>query len=89
MRIIKINVQSDLEGIDAEYLPSAITVGNFDGIHKGHQEIFKQLNDVAQMKSLRRCVILFEPHPKEVLTGKRSVKRLMSLRDKLKILDRS
>ncbi len=47
--------------------PSAVTIGVFDGLHLGHQEVFRQLKTTAGDRPLG--AVTFFPHPKEVLTG--------------------
>ena len=42
----------------------ALAIGNFDGIHKGHQEILKQLRLIATRDNLETAVMLFHPNPK-------------------------
>lgn len=49
--------------------PTAITIGNFDGVHIGHQAILKKLVSMAQDEKARSVAILFHPHPSEVLFG--------------------
>ena len=43
------------------------TIGFFDGVHKGHRYLIKQVNEVAQQRGLPSMVITFESHPREVL----------------------
>jgi riboflavin kinase/FMN adenylyltransferase len=52
--------------------PSAVAVGNFDGLHRGHRRILGRLCGLARRKGLRSLVLTFEPHPERAL-GKRSV----------------
>jgi riboflavin kinase/FMN adenylyltransferase len=48
-------------------LPSAVTVGSFDGIHAGHRSIISRTLSIAGERSLRSVVVTFEPHPRKVL----------------------
>jgi riboflavin kinase / FMN adenylyltransferase len=52
--------------------PSAVAVGNFDGLHLGHRRIITRLCGLARREGLRSLVLTFEPHPERAL-GKRSV----------------
>lgn len=63
-----------------------LTIGNFDGVHRGHQAILHALQDHAQRLNLASGVILFEPHPQEFFLGEKAPARLMRLREKIKIL---
>ncbi len=47
--------------------PSVVTVGSFDGLHKGHQVIIKQLHSLAENDHYLTILVTFHPHPKEVL----------------------
>lgn len=63
---------------------SVITVGNFDGLHKGHQAIIKKTTLMARELNLPSVVVLFEPQPQEYFQQSNScVVRLSSLRDKV------
>lgn len=46
---------------------SVVTMGTFDGVHRGHQEIVRTVRSIAQEKNLRSVLITFDPHPREVL----------------------
>ena len=48
--------------------PVALTIGNFDGVHLGHQALLKQLHEVAQVRGLPTAAMVFEPHPREFFT---------------------
>ncbi|NTW56946.1 MAG: bifunctional riboflavin kinase/FAD synthetase [Chlorobiaceae bacterium] len=52
---------------DLPALPSAVTVGSFDGIHAGHRRIISRMLSIAEERSLRSVVVTFEPHPRKVL----------------------
>ncbi|MBL0011978.1 MAG: bifunctional riboflavin kinase/FAD synthetase [Nitrosomonas sp.] len=66
--------------------PVALTIGNFDGIHLGHQAMLIRLKDAAKRLGLPACVMTFEPHPREFLAPDQAPARLTSLREKLKYL---
>ncbi len=62
------------------------TIGNFDGMHLGHQALLNEVLAQAKKNSARSCVILFEPHPKEFFAADSSPARLMSFREKVNFL---
>ena len=64
----------------------ALTIGNFDGVHLGHQAILRHLRQKANALNLPMAVMLFEPQPREYFMGDRAPARLMRLRDKLHYL---
>lgn len=59
------------------------TIGNFDGVHRGHQVILGQLRERAAERRLPTVVIVFEPQPREFFQGERAPARLMRFREKL------
>jgi riboflavin kinase / FMN adenylyltransferase len=66
--------------------PSALTIGNFDGVHLGHQAMLAELKRAAGSLGLPACVLTFEPHPREFFAPDRAPTRLTSLREKLELL---
>ncbi|AYH42426.1 bifunctional riboflavin kinase/FAD synthetase [Azoarcus sp. DN11] len=66
--------------------PSVLTIGNFDGVHRGHQALLQMLIDTARAKSLPAVVMTFEPHPREYFAPADAPARLASLREKLLLL---
>ncbi|MHB1075526.1 bifunctional riboflavin kinase/FAD synthetase [Thiobacillus sp.] len=68
--------------------PHAVTIGNFDGLHLGHQAMLARLQDVARMRGLPSCVLSFEPHPREFFAPEQAPARLSSLREKAECLQR-
>ncbi|MFZ1547449.1 MAG: bifunctional riboflavin kinase/FAD synthetase [Candidatus Nitrotoga sp.] len=63
--------------------PVALTIGNFDGVHLGHQALLMQLRMAAQQLGLPTAVLVFEPHPREFFTPQEAPVRLTSMREKL------
>ncbi len=66
--------------------PVALTIGNFDGVHLGHQEMLAELKRAATRLGLPACVLTFEPHPREFSAPDKAPTRLTSLREKLELL---
>ena len=63
--------------------PAAFTIGNFDGIHLGHQAMLAELSRAASRLGMPACVMTFEPHPREFFAPDQAPTRLTSLREKL------
>lgn len=71
----------------------ALTIGNFDGVHRGHQAMLALLRSEAQHRGLPSCVLTFEPHPRDHFAARmgqpeRAPARVSTLRDKLSELER-
>ena len=71
----------------------ALTIGNFDGVHRGHQAMLALLTNEARHRGLPSCVLSFEPHPRDWfarVAGKPATAppRIATLRDKLGELER-
>jgi len=66
--------------------PSALTIGNFDGVHLGHQAMLAELRRAAGRLGVPACVLTFEPHPREFFAPDKAPTRLTSLREKLELL---
>jgi riboflavin kinase/FMN adenylyltransferase len=64
----------------------AITVGNFDGVHRGHQAMLQRLKEKAAELGVRTCVLTFEPHPREFFAPQTAPARLTRLSAKLHVL---
>ena len=70
-------------------LPVALTIGNFDGVHLGHQAMLARLTATARGLGVPSCVLTFEPHPREFFAPDQAPTRLTSLREKLELLERA
>lgn len=66
--------------------PLALTIGNFDGLHLGHQAMLGQVKQAAERLNLTACAMTFEPHPREFLAPGQAPVRLTSMREKLSLL---
>jgi riboflavin kinase/FMN adenylyltransferase len=69
--------------------PVALTIGNFDGVHLGHQAMLVRLKQAANQLNIAACVMTFELHPREFLAPQQAPTRLTSLREKLELLAES
>ncbi|MFN3494593.1 MAG: bifunctional riboflavin kinase/FAD synthetase [Hydrogenophaga sp.] len=71
----------------------ALTIGNFDGVHRGHQAMLALLNSEARHRHVPSCVMTFEPHPRDYFAAlhqkpELAPARIATLRDKLQELAR-
>ena len=61
----------------------ALALGNFDGVHLGHQALLKRLKQLAQQQQVGAAVMIFEPHPREYFSPEQAPARLTGLRDQV------
>jgi len=62
---------------------SVVTIGNFDGVHLGHQQVLKKVHEEAKKRGVPSVVMVFEPLPIEFFAPQKAPVRLMNLREKL------
>ena len=65
-----------------------LSIGNFDGVHLGHQSVLHRLTEQARRLNVPACVMIFEPQPRELFTGNDAPPRLTRLREKYQQLER-
>jgi riboflavin kinase/FMN adenylyltransferase len=65
---------------------SAWTVGNFDGLHRGHRTMLARVVEQAKRTGMPGCVLTFEPHPREFFSPGSAPARITRMRDKIELL---
>ncbi|MFM6968887.1 MAG: bifunctional riboflavin kinase/FAD synthetase [Sediminibacterium sp.] len=69
---------------------AVITIGTFDGVHKGHQKIIQQLKETATAVSGETVIITFHPHPRKIVSSvPGDVKLLTTLQEKISLLEKA
>lgn len=75
-----------LHNLRDEHRGCVATIGNFDGVHRGHQAILEQCREQAARLGLPVTVVVFEPQPREFFAGEQAPPRLTRLREKVRLL---
>ncbi|ASL81399.1 MULTISPECIES: bifunctional riboflavin kinase/FAD synthetase [Serratia] len=75
-----------IHNIRARHHGCVLTIGNFDGVHRGHQALLEQLKQQGQRLGLPVMVMIFEPQPLEMFAADKAPARLTRLRDKANYL---
>jgi riboflavin kinase/FMN adenylyltransferase len=65
---------------------TVVTLGTFDGIHLGHQQIVRSVVEKTRKYNARNFLITFDPHPRKIVSTKNHIKLLSTLNEKIKIL---
>lgn len=58
-----VQIWSGIEQVPADFGPSVVTLGNFDGVHRGHQEVLRRVVTLARSSGARAVAVTFDPHP--------------------------
>ncbi|MBR4850769.1 MAG: FAD synthetase family protein [Tidjanibacter sp.] len=75
----------NIEGI----VRPVVTIGSFDGVHIGHLEILKKVDELAQETGGSRVVVTFSPHPREILPGGGNIELLTTPPEKIALLEKA
>jgi riboflavin kinase/FMN adenylyltransferase len=75
-----------LEAAQGNFGPCALAIGNFDGVHIGHQHLIRQTVQYAQEKNLPAAVMTFDPHPAAIVAPNRLPELIVSLETRLRLL---
>lgn len=80
-------VWRSLQEVPADLAPTVLTIGNFDGIHRGHQHVFARCREVARLLGVRNVVaVTFDPHPMAVLRPEHAPSMLTTIAARLELL---
>ena len=76
-----------LEDIPADFGPTVLSVGNFDGVHRGHQHVLSRMTERARELNAKSLVLTFDPHPIRILRPDQAPPLLTPLPQKLRRLE--
>src|SRR5580658_367565 len=77
----------NLDDVPCDFGPTLVSVGNFDGVHRAHCHVIKEIVQRARAKNAKSVVITFEPHPIRILRPDHNFKLLTPLPEKLHLLE--
>jgi riboflavin kinase / FMN adenylyltransferase len=77
----------ELSDVPPGFGPSVVTIGNFDGVHRGHQQVMRQVVDLARDRGWASVVVTFDPHPAQVHRPETHPGLIMGTEDKLDALE--
>ena len=80
---------SSLEDVPADLGPTVATLGNFDGVHRGHRAVLRTVTDLARERGLTSVAVTFDPHPVAVLHPERAPKEIAGLEHRLDLLEQA
>ena len=75
-----------LDEIPADYGPTLVSVGNFDGVHRAHAAVLREIVSRARERGARAVAVTFEPHPARILRPDAGLKLLTPTTEKLRLL---
>jgi riboflavin kinase/FMN adenylyltransferase len=76
----------DVDSVPEDFGPSVLTLGNFDGVHRGHQRVVQQVVDAARERSAAAVVVSFDPHPAQIHRPDTAPQLIMGLDDRVETL---
>jgi riboflavin kinase/FMN adenylyltransferase len=79
-------VYRSLDETPADFGPSALTIGNFDGVHAGHRRILERLTALAKARGWKASALTFDPHPAQVVAPERRPPLMTSLERRVELL---
>jgi riboflavin kinase/FMN adenylyltransferase len=78
-----------LEEVPAGFGPTLLSIGNFDGVHRAHAQVLKQIVNRARQQGVKAVAVTFEPHPMRILRPDSGFKLITPTPEKLRLLEAS
>ena len=80
-------IYRSLDETPADFGPCAITIGNFDGVHKGHREIMRRVVGIAREHGWKSAVLTFDPHPTKLVAPARAPRLLTTPEQRARLIE--
>jgi riboflavin kinase/FMN adenylyltransferase len=81
-----VHIWNDPTEVPRDFGPTVVTIGNFDGVHRGHQHVLAQVTQTARRHNIPAVAVTFDPHPAQVHRPGSAPELIMGLQDKLEAL---
>jgi riboflavin kinase/FMN adenylyltransferase len=81
-----IRVYRSIQEIESASPPSAVTIGNFDGVHVAHRRIFRRVVEIARERNLIPTALTFDPHPTKVVAPERAPRLLNNTEERIALM---
>src|SRR5579864_5314480 len=79
-------IYRSLAEVPAGFGPCAITIGNFDGVHRGHQQIMQRVREIAREHDWKAAVLTFDPHPSKLVARDRAPRLLTTPEQRARLI---
>ena len=80
------HIWRSIDEVPADLGPSAVVIGNFDGVHLGHRHVLSRAREIADQRDLTLVAVTFDPHPMAVLRPEHAPTSLTSLESRAELL---
>lgn len=77
---------TELAQVPPDFGPSVVTIGNFDGVHRGHREVLTRMVADARTAGIRAVAVTFDPHPRVLHQPERAPELITGVTDRLELL---
>lgn len=82
-------IYRDIKEIDRKFQDTVLTIGNFDGVHLGHQALFRKVVELSETRGGDRVAVTFSPHPLKVLRPDNPPKLISTFEHKAELIEKS
>ncbi len=81
-----VRIFRSLDEVPRDFGPCATTIGNFDGVHVGHQALMRRISSMSPERGWKAAVLTFNPHPARIVAPDRAPKMIMTLDQRAKVM---
>jgi len=89
LSVLKMQVFHKLADVPAAFGPTLVSIGNFDGVHRAHSHVLREIVSRARQQSAKAMAVTFEPHPARILRPDCGLKLITPTPEKLRLLEGS